>query len=248
MPINLAEICKALYCICRFYPFKTDGAKKGKELEQIFLDYCISQRIQPSERCFTLFGFISWSGIHHEVDSAVQQSDTGIHFEFKAYEHNVVKDQIMIFNEKSIDYFFSIISHNPKFNFYRVFVSDSPLDTNATRLCYLWNIIVVQPEILPIPVILKYFRDPLWEDRVEAVLLSEGERILGKFMRPLNSLLSPIKIPQKYVLSIPTSHEIDEVQDAHKVMSQELLEAIESYEPDHFEQYASKILENMGVL
>ncbi len=247
MAIDVAEVCKALYCLSRFYPFKNDGIKRGREFEDAFIDYCISQRIPPSEsRGLSLFGFNSWSGVRHEVDSAIKVNGIGIHFEFKAYQQDVVKDQIMIFNEKSVDYFFSILSHRQKLDFYRIFVSDSPLDPNAARLCYLWSIIHVEPDVLPIPTILQYFRDPFWEDRIEWVLLSEAERILPKFMNPLNS---SFKIAQNktYVLSVPDTREIDEVQEVHEVMSDELLDTIESYEPDHFEKYASTIMTKMGV-
>jgi restriction endonuclease Mrr len=50
-----------------------------------------------------------------------------------------------------------------------------------------------------------------------------------------------------YALSIPDSHEIDDVLDAHVNMSTELLDAIESYEPDHFEHYATEIIAKMGA-
>jgi len=246
--IDIATICKDLYCLCRFCRFKTEGARRGRELEQIFYDYCVSQRIQPTEfHGFTLFGYDSWSGAKHEVDSGIGWDQTGIHFEFKAYQYDIVKDQVMIFNEKSIDYFFSIHSHNRHFNFYRILVSDSPFDVNATRLCYLWSIIHIGPDILPIPVILHYFRDPVWEDRVEPVLLSEGERILSEFVRPLNFKLR-LAQGTTYALSIPEPHEIDEAEDAHRAMSQELLDTIECYEPDHFENYAATLMSRIGTL
>jgi len=196
-------------------------------------------------RNLTLFGFKSWSGVAHEVDGALRATDIGIHFEFKAYEQEIVKDQIMSFNEKSIDYYFSIVSHKEGIRLHRIFVSDSPLDDNAARLCYLWSIIHVTPDVLPIPVILDYFRDPIWEDRIEWILLSEAERILPRFMQPLNSNLKPIR-RNVYSLSIPDTTEINEVQDAHVQMSNELLETIECYEPDHFENYTSMIMDKIG--
>jgi len=247
MLIDIAEICKALYCLCRFYSFKNEGVKRGRELEDAFLDYCISQKIQPERsRGLTLFGFNSWSGVRHEVDNAIKVGDIGVDFEFKAYQQEVLKDQIMVFNEKSIDHFFSILTHGAKLYLYRIFASDSDLDDNAKRLCYMWSIIHIEPGIVPIPTILTYFRDPVWEDRVPWVLVSEAERILPKFVQPLNS---SIKLIQKntYALSIPDPHEIDEVLDAHVNMSSELLDTIESYEPDHFEKYATEIIAKMGA-
>jgi hypothetical protein len=196
-------------------------------------------------RNLTLFGYDSWSGVGHEVDGALEVHGTRVCLEFKAYEQRIMKDQVMSFNEKSMDYFFSMAREMNSLNVYRLFVSDSSLDSNAAKMCYLWGVISVSPDVLPIPVILDYFRDPVWEDRLEYVLLSEAERIFQAFAQPINSR---VKLTSKntFLLTIPSRLDIEEAEDAHLHMSNELLETIESYEPEHFEKIASLIINKIG--
>lgn len=196
-------------------------------------------------RNLALFGYDSWSGVKHEVDGSMEIDRTRLCFEFKAYEQCIMKDQVMTFNEKSMDYFLSMEQQECNYNVYRIFASDSPLDQNSARMCYLWGILSISPDVLPIPVILDYFRDPIWEDRLEYVLLSEAERIFQPFMLPVNSRLK-LNSKTSFLLTLPDRSELDEVKDAHLHMSNELLETIESYEPEHFEKIASEIMNKIG--
>ena len=255
MHASLEEICKDLYCILRFYQFKSPhGSKRGRELEKVFEDYCLSKSLRLVERrgSNTLLGHKSLSGIGHEVDGSIMGSNWSLYVELKAYERYVPKDQVMLFNEKSLDYYFAFFKSGKSYNLYRAFVTDSPLERMARRFCYLWSIIAVEPDRLPIPVILEYLRREKWERFFEFAILQEIERVLPRYSLPLDQILvrtwGPVASIRIRGSALPSPKELDEIEEIHITISDEVLQTIEEEDPEHFERYTERLLSNAGLL
>lgn len=252
--MSLAEICKDLYCILRFYPFEnTPGPKRGRELEKVFDDYCLSKSLRLVEHpgSSTLFGYKSLSGIGHEVDGSINGGDWKLHIELKAYRQEVPKDQVMLFNERSLDYYFAFFRNGKSYNLYRAFVTDSPLELMVRRFCYSWSIITVEPDRLPIPVILEYLRREKWEQFFEFGILQEVERILPRYSLPLDQILVRIYDPLPSICikgsMLPSPKDLDEIEEIHAFISDEVLETIEEADPEHFEGHTEKLLHDAGL-
>jgi hypothetical protein len=251
----LYRICKDLYCVVRFYNFRSkEGVGRGHELQDVFQKYCLSQGIELVERRgnLTCFGRKGISGLGHEVDGTVQSDERKILIELKAYTYDVPKHQVMLFNEKSLDFYLAFVKEGKPCPLHRVLISDSSMNTEVRRFCYTWRIIIVEPQILPLPVVLEYSRHPKWEKYFDFPILQEIERVLPKYSVSLDNLLEGQDESLQFLTlrksALPSLRDLEEIEEIHLSMSEELLQVIEEEDPDHFEIHAEHLLSKADLL
>jgi hypothetical protein len=76
-----------------------------------------------------------------------------LHVETKHLTEEVSKNDLMIFNQKGLDF---VLTGDPRLRsrpLYRLFLSGSPLSREARRFSMLWGIITVEPDLIPLPIL-----------------------------------------------------------------------------------------------
>lgn len=131
------------------------GPARGRALEEAFYRYCNVAGLRLTERAGsrTLRGARSTSGLQHESDAVVVAADITIHVEMKSLSSPISKNDLMVFNQKGIDF---VLSGSPEIRsrpLHRLFLTTTPMSAEARRFAAIWGIVVVEPGRLPLPLL-----------------------------------------------------------------------------------------------
>lgn len=131
------------------------GAERGRAYEAALYAFCDGRGFRLTERAGsrTLCESVSASGLRHESDAVVALPDITIHVEVKHLGHEVSKNDLMIFNQKGLDFMMSGATPLRVRPLYRVFLSGGPLSHEARCFALLWGIVAVEPGVLPLPLL-----------------------------------------------------------------------------------------------
>jgi hypothetical protein len=144
------------FALARFWEGATlHGAERGRCFEGALYTFCERRRFGLSERAGsrTLCNTTSASGLRHESDGVIACADMILHVEAKHLTEEVSKNDLMIFNQKGLDF---MLTGDPRLRtrpLYRLLLSGSRLSREARRFSTLWGIITVEPDLMPLPVL-----------------------------------------------------------------------------------------------
>jgi hypothetical protein len=130
------------------------ATERGRAFETAFYETCNRSGFAIIERAGsrTLCSVPSASGLRHESDAVIAGGNLLIHVELK-HTVEVSKATLMEFNQKGLDFVMSgalVLQRRP---LYRMLVSGGPLAREARRFAALWGIIVIEPDVLPLPLL-----------------------------------------------------------------------------------------------
>lgn len=141
-------------------------------------------------------GLPAFSGLFHEHDLGVRGKGQAVILELKNYPRSRVgKNDIMLFNQKTIDFQLSLVQANDKSRLIRAFATTDTRVSDAVRgFCLQWGILLVEPSLLPIPSAVAAMRDlegtEVSTEPEFEINLERAER-LAAFIRPLDNILVP---------------------------------------------------------
>lgn len=240
-----------LYCLVRFVPLRLGGWMGGRQLEQLFVDYCLAHNVGTWQGPFNsaLFGIPPASGQTYEIDGGVSWREACMLFEMKAYDDVVPREQIMTFNQKSLEFYLSLARESRFTEFWRVFMSRGSTSESVRRFCYFWRIVTVDPDLIPLPVVIRVLRSDHGQEYFSTSVLAEAERVLGPLSEPLSSVFRMNDERTELNLSIrglPSKAVLRDAVDMHKQLSDEILGVLEEENPRHLEDMADRLLRRMG--
>lgn len=131
------------------------GPERGRAFENALYDFCESADAFLCERTGsrTICGVPSASGLRHENDGVIATPDIILHFEAKHLGGEVSKNDLLIFNQKGMDFVLTGDARIRTRPLYRLFVSGGPLSREARQFALLWGITVIETDLLPLPVL-----------------------------------------------------------------------------------------------
>jgi hypothetical protein len=91
--------------------------------------------------------------MRYENDGVIAASDLTVHLEAKHLRGEVSKNDLMVFNQKGLDYLLGGATQFRRRPLYRLFLSGSSLSHEARRFALLWGIVAVEPNRLPLPLL-----------------------------------------------------------------------------------------------
>src|SRR6266567_386500 len=109
-PGFLMDLVADMFVIVQYWePPAIPGCERGRLFEDIFYRYCDNRKIRLSERAGsrTLNGQRAASGFLHENDAVVATPDVSIHVELKHLANGLAKNELLIFNQKGLDFVFA---------------------------------------------------------------------------------------------------------------------------------------------
>jgi hypothetical protein len=125
---------------------------RGRLFESVLYRYCEARRLTLTERAGsrTLRGQSSASGFGHESDGVIATPDLTVHIELKHLHEELGKNDLLIFNQKGLDFLAADCGWLRKKPLYRIIVSATPLRAEARRFAIQWGIQAIEPERLPL--------------------------------------------------------------------------------------------------
>ncbi|MSR55680.1 MAG: hypothetical protein EXS09_20725 [Gemmataceae bacterium] len=128
------------------------GLLTGRLFESVLYRYCRARRLTLTETAGsrTIRRVPSASGFRHESDGVIATPDLTVHLELKHLSGELGKNDLLIFNQKGMDF---LAADNASFRskpLYRVIVSGSKLTPEARRFAVQWGILAIEPDRLPL--------------------------------------------------------------------------------------------------
>lgn len=123
----------------------------------------------------TLFGTPAASGVAHELDACASGGGRTIVVECKSRTSGATKSDAALLHEKTLDFYCARPELFSQERWWRILASSTPVPESVRVFCVSLSILLVDPEHLPLPMILRtasypnadmYLREALLQDAV----------------------------------------------------------------------------------
>ena len=138
----------------------------------------------------SLFGTPAVSRLHHEIDLAMTAPGMLGIAEAKDRKNGVSKNDVMIFLQKSFDYYLSRISEGLQGPTWRFLISATPVEHDLRVYCIRQGVVVIDPTFIPLPSLLRFIGLPEAENVFNDTELAEAARIFEPACLPLEQIFS----------------------------------------------------------
>jgi hypothetical protein len=152
-PAALYSLALDMFAIVQHWePPAGTGIERGRMFESILYRYCCVRNLTLTERAGsrTLRGQGSASGFGHESDGVIATPDLTFHLELKHLSEELGKNDLLIFNQKGLDFLAADSAAIRSKPLYRIIVSGTPLRPEARRFAVQWGILAIEPDRLPL--------------------------------------------------------------------------------------------------
>jgi hypothetical protein len=100
-----------------------------------------------------MLGMRAASGCGHELDSVADGWLGALITECKARSHGIAKSDVATFEAKTFDFYAGNLRRATADRWWRILVSATALPAGLRRMCFCGGTILVDPEVLPLPVL-----------------------------------------------------------------------------------------------
>ena len=140
-----------LFVLVQHWQPTHQGPQRGRVFEGLLYRFADARHLPLSEKSGsrTLRGVRAASGFLHENDAVLAFPDFTVHAELKHLSAEVSKNDLLIFNQKGIDYLLAESRTLRTLPLYRLIVSGSLVSPAARRFALQWGILVIEPDRLP---------------------------------------------------------------------------------------------------
>jgi hypothetical protein len=191
-----------------------------------------------------LFDQRSTSGCRHELDGAADGWAGRVVVEAKARADGLRKDDVALFHLKTFDYYTRALPGASSDRWWRLLVSAGPVREDVRRLCATQAIVVVEPGILPIPVLVWTAGRPEADRFLRNPLLQELLRIGGRAMAPMQQRWAPDGAGGlRYDTTWWKPDALDDLVWLQKEVSEDVLNLYETWDPKWLRGRAAKLVE-----
>jgi hypothetical protein len=155
LPHNILDVAIRAYALVEVGGLSGCGPERGRNFERLFYGLCARRGLVLSERAGakTLAAYKSASGFHHEVDGASRSAECITHWELKHLTSDLDKNELLIFNGKSLDFLYGSSLLFSKIPLLRFLLSGSNIGQDSRVFTVLWGITLVEPDRLPLPLL-----------------------------------------------------------------------------------------------
>lgn len=247
----LAEFCRAMYLLARFYPPYPPGWHRGRVWERMASMVFRSTGAWASQGpgSLTLFGIGSASKLAHEIDSAGARNSQTLICEAKAYSRtSPSKMDLLYFDRKTFDLYIARHSAGERGPHWRVLVSAGPMHDSLRRYCFLYGILTVEPNLIPLPVLLRMASrqraDQYFPDNILGELVRLGE--------PASLPMEGRYVPDgpdhlRFNLRLLSHTDLEDLLWLQKTLTEDLLELVDYEKPGYFESEAAELIARLGL-
>ena len=158
------------------------GLPDGRAWERAVSDSLVHPGIWRRQHAglTNLFGSRSASGVRHELDGAADGPAGRVIVEAKARSDKLTKADVAVFDLKTRDYYVAALPSAATGRWWRLLVSAGPVAPDLRRLCATLAVIVVEPHMLPLPVLAWMAGRPSADGFFREALLREVLDVAGR--------------------------------------------------------------------
>lgn len=132
-----------------------DGIPEGRAWERAVAELLVqpgmTRRQGPGGT--TMLGMPSASGCGHELDGVADGWRGMLITECKARSHGIAKADVATFEAKTFDFYTGNLERAAPDRWWRILVSATALPAGLRRMCFCGGTVLVDPEVLPLPVL-----------------------------------------------------------------------------------------------
>lgn len=152
LPDNLLDLVVRAFSLVQVGGVSGSGPDRGRNFERVFYRLCSIRRVHLCEKAGarTLAETRAASGICHEVDGATRSVDCVTHWELKCLTNEVPKNEFLIFNGKTLDFFQGSKRLFARTPLHRFFLTGSNVRDDCRYYSALWGINIIEPDRLPL--------------------------------------------------------------------------------------------------
>jgi hypothetical protein len=164
--------------------------------------------------------------------------------EAKARADGLRKDDVALFHLKTFDYYLGALPGASSDRWWRVLVSAGPVREDVRRLCATHAIVVVEPGILPIPVLIWTAGRPEADTFLRNPLLQDLLHIGGRAMVPMQQRWAPDGAGGlRYDTTWWNSDALDDLALLQQELSEDVLNLYETRDPGRLQRRAAALVE-----
>jgi hypothetical protein len=242
----VSKVIESLYLLARFSRHQLGSVAGGRVWERR-----IAAALSPvGATCWqgpgtlTLFGTRGASGLRHELDSAASANNWTLMIEAKCLLDGLSKEQLCCFDRKTFDLFVARRRVGESGLHFRAVASASPVDAGLHKYGYLYGITVVDPQLIPLPVLLRVAAKPSADVFIDNCLLADLVRLGEGACGPLERKYAPDGPRHvRFDLHEFSSRDLDDLHWLHRTVSERLLEVMDLASPGHYEAKAERLFE-----
>jgi hypothetical protein len=244
VPDWLAAYARNMYLLARFSPPEANGWEGGRQWESAALR-ALGSGVRQGPGSLKLFGHQAASGLNHELDGAKAGKGWTLVHEANAYaRRSPSKDELLSFDRKTFDLFISRRKAGEEDNHWRAFVSAGSIDDDLRRYCYFYGIVAIDPELIPLPMLLRMAARPNADVYFQ-------DRILGELVRLGELACAPMEahyVPEgRHRLCVDlrllmTKTDLDDLLWLQREVTEDLLELVDRERPGYFEDAAAEVI------
>jgi hypothetical protein len=155
LPHPILDVAVRAYALVEVGGLSGCGPERGRNFEKLFYDLCAKRGLILSERAGakTLAEQRSASGFLHEVDGATRSAECVTHWELKHLTSDLDKNELLVFNGKSLDFLYGSNPLFSKIPLLRFLLSGRNVGQDSRVYSVLWGIALVEPGRLPLPLL-----------------------------------------------------------------------------------------------
>jgi len=253
---SLHSFFEDLYLFVRLVKLpRLPGPEVGRWFERTVANYFKSHKMYDVLGITSDMNLVPISGVRHEFDLLIESGTSLFLFECKCTK-SVKRNDLLLFQEKSFDYWLRLFEMDDVRRLFRVFVTKASPDDQSRNFAYMWNIILVEPDLMPIPQIISMLSDSQACQAVNINRPTEHMTILGKVCRSLDQLFvkSPSNRRQLTLDLTDLVYDKNPKLDSYKVrLVQRTLSGLFSpylstHNPSYVEQKAAELEKKFGCL
>lgn len=166
---------------------RLSGPDLGRWFERTVANYFKSHKMYDVLGIASDMNLIPISGVSHEFDLLVECGTHLFLFECKCTK-SVKCNDLLLFQEKSFDYWLRLFEMDDIRRLFRVFVTKATPDDQTREFAYMWNIILVEPGLMPVPQIISLLSDSQACQALNVYRPTQHMTVLGKVCRSLDQL------------------------------------------------------------
>ena len=223
LPIQLCHFSRDAYILAHY-----SEAPDGRDFEAAIsaIAHLLGFAGHQGPGSLSLFGNRSASGCHHELDLGIANPGFIAMAEVKSISGGISKNDVMIFTQKTFDYYVWRLRERRNCYTWRFFISSTPVPGSVHTYCIQQGVILVEPSVLPLPVLLRFVKQPQAEDVFDDSRLAEAVRLFEPACFPLERIYVPKIDHLKIGISRFTNSDADDARWLASEMTRELLESI----------------------
>lgn len=191
----------------------------------------------------------SASGANHELDAAASGPGGAFILEAKASTEAVTKAELSHFHTKTFDFYCAAVRRNGPSRWWPLVASAGQTKRSVRALAAHLGLILVDPSVLPLPILLRVAARPAADEHLPEPLLREAIRLFESSVRSMDQIWTLSACARRFTFSLDRSDAkwIDDLLYVQQELSDALLDHYDRVAPGRLQRRTSSLLRAAAV-